>query len=178
MSKSFSPFGLGLLTLITLLGIVGPPVSAQVRPAAVKNVDEPGRVPFQAYLTGLKGNGCGTNFCTLNLPAIPTGKRLVITNFAGNAALQSGSTVGDITLIVFNSVSNSTVFSFEVPVNSSYYHTDVIAGSITRFAFNEKTLLFVDAGQTGTIFYYTSGSLADSFTQGFIITGYLVDLTI
>jgi hypothetical protein len=165
-----------MLTTIAFLGVSGPPpASAQVRPAVVKNVDEPGRIPYQQYVSGsLGGLNCGTNFCNFDLPAVPAGKRLVITKFAGNMALAGSATVARLTLSIFSGGP-----LLEVPNNSSAYHVDgLTAGGPNRYAFGMDTLLFAEAGQAVAISFYTTGSLATGVAQGFIVTGYLVDLTI
>jgi hypothetical protein len=149
--------------------------NAQVKPAAVKNVDEPGRIPYMKYVAAARGSAnCGTNFCDFVLPAIPVGKRLVITGFAGNMAFAGTATASRVTLQV--DATNGPIF--ELPLDPALYHVDNIAiGSPNRAAFNEKILLFAEAGQTPWISMYTTGSLVNSWPQGFIVSGYLVDLT-
>ena len=71
----------GTLPLLAVLGNLSvPPLLAQVRPALVKNVDEPGRSPYQVL--PVSSTDCGT-YTYLNFPAVPSGKRLVITFASG-----------------------------------------------------------------------------------------------
>jgi hypothetical protein len=52
-------------------------VQAQVRPALVRNVDEPARVPYTQRMAPT----CSfTNPCTATFPAVPAGKRLRVTS--------------------------------------------------------------------------------------------------
>jgi hypothetical protein len=50
----------------------GPAIAAAVKAALIKNVDEPGRAPFQF------GGACTGDPCIINLPAVPANQRLVI----------------------------------------------------------------------------------------------------
>jgi hypothetical protein len=74
---------------------------AQVRPAYTKNVDEPGRAPYEVWTEFSSFNcsfGC-TNFTIFfdtilfDLPAVPAGKRLVIQNVSGRIPTRSGGHV-------------------------------------------------------------------------------------
>jgi hypothetical protein len=71
----------GALALLATLGhFYAKPLLAQVRAALVQNVDDPGRIPYQGV------RACffqSNNFCTVNFPPVPAGKRLVITHVSG-----------------------------------------------------------------------------------------------
>jgi len=81
--------------------IVAPDAVAQIRAALVKNVDEPGRAPYDEYVEfsmfGCSFGGC-TNYANFfgvilfDVPAVPVGKRLIITNVSGS--LPSNSATG------------------------------------------------------------------------------------
>jgi hypothetical protein len=75
-----------------ILSLVAPEAMAQVRAALVKNVDEPGRAPYHVYVEITQFNcffgGCSNfgNFSGVilfDLPPVPAGKRLIITNVSG-----------------------------------------------------------------------------------------------
>jgi hypothetical protein len=87
----------GLCSLMALFASVlpaGNEALAQVRPAYVKNVDEPGRTPLEMR-TGILpgGGGCftgpcanyveGAQFAMFDLPAVPAGKRWVVLHASG-----------------------------------------------------------------------------------------------
>lgn len=67
---------------------------AQVRAAYTKNVDEPGRRPYQLAASFIPSS-CSTNgilyFCALDLPAVPTGKRLVVEHISMFVAVSGGT---------------------------------------------------------------------------------------
>ena len=163
-----------VLAVIIVVSLKAP---AQVRPAVVKNIDEPGRIPYQQHVAAAKASAnCGGNFCDFLLPTVPAGKRLVITNFSGHLAFEGTAVAGRIVLYLDSLTAGSP--EFEVPHNPGAYHKDPISiGNPNRMAFNEKVQLFVEAGQRPLIDLHTDGRLVDDWKQVFIVTGYLVDLT-
>ena len=150
---------------------------AQVRPAVTKNVDEPGRSPFQHFIFVAKGGpGCGSNYCIVTLPPVPAGKRLVITGISGVIQLEPGANVENLAL--FQGGAGSPRFT--VPLVQAQYYTCTLCGPIPRrFVFNESLTLYVEAGQAPFVnFHVAGGSLADAWPNEILVTGYFVDLTI
>jgi hypothetical protein len=93
---------IGMLTVASIVaGIVaGPLLAAAVKAALIKNVDEPGRLPYEAHATfqpaGCISSDCSsfiTNGTTLkfNLPASPVGKRLIIKSVTAFLPANSGT---------------------------------------------------------------------------------------
>src|SRR5258706_15121720 len=74
----------GILALVAVLGkfYAVPAIAQAVRAAVVKNIDEPGRSPFQqeAFFSGSCPN---ITACSVNYAPVPANKRLVITNVSG-----------------------------------------------------------------------------------------------
>ena len=64
-----------------LAGALPAVAGAQPKPALVQDIDEPGRNPYQQTMSFVAGvSTCSNNFtCTVNFPAVPAGKRLVLT---------------------------------------------------------------------------------------------------
>jgi hypothetical protein len=74
------------------------PVSA-VTVTQVQNVNEPGLNPYQHFVTFNQSSAYCYNFaCTVELPAVPEGRRLVITYASASFALQSGGTLANVAL--------------------------------------------------------------------------------
>jgi hypothetical protein len=77
---------LGLLSMVVVLGglmlsFVADNAIAQLRAALVKNVDEPGRMPYQEMVSYNGGSSptCATSqFCIPTFSPVPAGKRLVV----------------------------------------------------------------------------------------------------
>jgi hypothetical protein len=63
-----------------LISIVGGKAIAQIRAALVKNVDEPGRAPYQQMIEFNSGApACPlSQFCLLTFSPVPAGKRLIV----------------------------------------------------------------------------------------------------
>lgn len=63
------------LALVGVLGHFGAkPLMAQIRAALVRNIDEPGRSPYQVRAVGVSSN----TSCQVSFPPVPAGKRLVV----------------------------------------------------------------------------------------------------
>lgn len=81
--RNYVVIGAGFALVATVIGAfsAAPVVAQVIRAALVKNVDEPGRVPYQSWSDSLQ---CGAGGCALSgFPAVPAGKRLVITYVNG-----------------------------------------------------------------------------------------------
>jgi hypothetical protein len=91
----------GLALMVVLGKIYAVPLLAQVRAALVKNTDEPGRLPFTSLVAGNSGGYCSFN-CTADqgtnsfalLPAVPSGKRLIVNHVFGGEAFASLRSIG------------------------------------------------------------------------------------
>lgn len=74
-----------------VLSLVAPEALAQVRAALVKNVDEPGRTPYEVYVefSVFRCSFNCTNFTDFDpvflfdAPAVPAGKRLIVEHVSG-----------------------------------------------------------------------------------------------
>ena len=69
-----------LVVLMALLHVSANDVVAQIKSAYMKNLDEPGRIPYQHLVTRQRNSflNCGDTFCTFHFPPVPAGKRLVL----------------------------------------------------------------------------------------------------
>jgi hypothetical protein len=81
-----------VVAAVCVISIFGTGDALAQRAAITKNVDEPGRQPYEAYVEFGFPTGCivgcsnfftGGNTVTFELPAIPTGKRFIIRHVSG-----------------------------------------------------------------------------------------------
>ena len=171
-----------LMAVGLLLAVTPTTVAAQTRPALIKDVDEPGRIPFQYIASAKAGDaGCGTNFCSFVLPAIPAGKRLVVTDFYGTVSLQPGGSVHSLRLTAWDRTDpdDSVLMGmFEVPRNPDAYYDVALTFQLRRYSFQSKLVMYVDAGLVPSIDFWTGGAdLHASWPSQIMVVGYLVNLT-
>src|SRR5258708_651380 len=89
--KNYVWLAAGVAAIAVVGSFTARPVIAQIKAAFVQNVNEPGLNPYQYYVSFKQGfvfpNGagaCNGAICSFTLPAVPAGKRLVVTNITGN----------------------------------------------------------------------------------------------
>ena len=149
------------------VGITGTPTVTLASGASVqaRNVDEPGRNPFQVSVqTYFNSAPCGTFACDFNLGQVPNGKRLVITNISGQVWVTSGVASG------VNLNTHSSANATDIPVSVVAFNpTTNICG------LNATLKLFFDAGDTLYLNVPVSGQLTAQ--TGYItVSGYYVSL--
>jgi hypothetical protein len=139
----------------------GPAIAQAVRAALVSNVDDPGRIPYQQSFVVFFG---GANNSQLT-PAVPPGKRVVITNISG--AVDTNMPAGALLQPHIGLLG----------ANPLIYPTLIFSGSgngENSFAFNQQTLLFANPGDRIVM----GMEIAMVPTQGnafFTLSGYLLD---
>lgn len=148
------------LGLIALLASAA--ASAQVRPALVRSVDEPARVPYAYDLAPV----CFfLNSCEADFPAVPAGKRLRITSVR---LMFTGTNVTS----VFAVRRADTIFptvAFRVAPFSGAYFGNLLSGSF------DVDLIF-EAGQQPALELGNTTNIINSSANRFGVTGYLVDV--
>jgi hypothetical protein len=159
----------GVLVLLAVVGkFYTEPLWAQVRAAFVKNIDERGRIPFQA--TGSCSGGPGIDVCDVIFSAVPAGKRLVIEHV--NVDVDShlfGILPG---LVLFQRVSGGATAVLPV---FQRFTSDTLA-SISDYGSNEAVEIFVEVGESPKL--HATGSLGFGVVVNVAtISGYLVDLS-
>jgi hypothetical protein len=149
--------GAAAIAFLSALGHFGAkPLLAQIRAAFVKNIDEPGRSPYQVRASG----GTSTHFCQVVFPPVPAGKRLVIDTLnvladipvATNRGLGQFSPDGAVVLD----------FSFS-SAGASYWVANLNARAYAESGSTPVITVLVDLGKSCTLPNAT-------------LTGYLVDL--
>src|SRR6266568_4230504 len=90
----------GVLALLAVIGkYYAVPAYAQARAALVQNRDEPGR---NAYFQIGSCSQVTFSFCQVTFPAVPAGKRLVITHVSALNLMPAAGTIGSVDLRVLN----------------------------------------------------------------------------
>lgn len=156
---------------LLLVGLMVPltpaPASAQVRAALTKNVDEPGRMPFQASAL-FAPSACSFNsvlyFCSVSFPAVPAGKRLIIdyvTHFVALAAPGSPDSLR------FQDRNNGNLFW----VQPTYTPR---ALTPSHFFLDRPVHVYYEAGDTPKVLMAITQQLAASEIT---VSGYFIDAT-
>ena len=167
ISRSLAP----VLTFAAVFGtLYTPQLSAQARPALVKNADEPGRSPYQAIQTTF--NNCGV-YGFAYFPPVPAGKRLVVTYMSGQFQLTVNSKVYARLFSVPSVTTNCAVIS-GVPfaILPVFDLTNLIA------SFSAPTQFYIEEGTVPTLFVQSPLDLGVAKVADFSIQGYLIDKTL
>jgi hypothetical protein len=140
-----------------------PQVIAQVRPALVRNVDEPARVP---YFVQAQPTCPYSNECLVAGPVVPAGKRLRVTRLEGMILLQVPN------VIVYLSVNNDNAPVVLFP--SSVFNQSFFGSGVS---FNQEVDFTFEAGQAPYLCVGTSGgAVSADHRNRYTIAGYLVDI--
>lgn len=159
--------GAAALALLGALGHFGAkPLLAQIRAALVKNIDEPGRTPYQS------SRSCstpGNKVCSADMIAVPAGKRLVIQHLSALVNCQSIDNNCELqNNFVFLTTKGNNIFD---GADSAYVPMQTSPNAST--AVNQDVRLYVEPGGVPEYqMVFNSGPVFASMT----ITGYLVDL--
>jgi len=134
---------------------VGNPATS---PALTSSVDDPGRIPYQAIISN---NNCrGATECTLSLPMVPQGHRLVIQHINANFSISPAPTIAGVDLDINNS-----------------YTASFISPTINGFNILDQSVQFyVDGGNTASFFEFVTGTTL--VFPVITVTGYLLDCTV
>jgi hypothetical protein len=163
---------IALIAASLMAALVMAPSFAQTRAALVKNVDEPGRTPYQAAVEFNPGTGCASSSCNfISFPVVPAGKRLVVEQVTILAAV---ATTGQPTVLAFGHSSFSVNASNRAIV-TGWVNTGFSSGGANFWAVDRPVRVFFEAGETPQIKMYASASF--SFVGNATLHGYLIDAT-
>ncbi len=170
-----------LFTVIAIVGVLALFTTfhirdsfGQTRPALVRDVDEPGRVPYQSAIflspnDSRCSGGAATAFsCDVTFPGVPSGKRLVIQHASAsqvvNSAFEAVATIR----------ADASGLRIEIPATG---HVPLAGGKI-NLVFTQTVHGYVEAGDTLRMVIGTAGAGIDnsSFGRIYFISGYLVDV--
>ncbi len=136
--------------------------SAQIRPALVRSVDEPARVP---YSVSAQASCPFTNVCWLEGTTVPAGKRLRVTQIAGIIYDQATSVIAYLSLDF--DLDPLVMYRYS-PFNQAYFGTGV--------SFSQAVDFFFEAGHKPILAFGTPAGQTASASNKLTITGYLVDI--
>jgi hypothetical protein len=154
---------------VALAGILAvafvPKVAHGLVAALVENIDEPGRNPYQE---GVFVDCPGSQFCNFFYSAVPTGKRLVLTDISGFIDVDNGTLPNGI--LSSSSSASSAAFQAFTGVTGN-----VFSGGGTRIFINQRVQAYFGAGEIPHVFLGLA-STSDSFKDGgeVAISGYYV----
>ena len=167
-----------LLAIAAIVSMTRSDVIAQIRAALVKNVDEPGRTPWETRSQFLpNAGGCfstsdcydyvdGTTFAMFDLRPVPAGKRWVVQMATGG--LVNGD--GRITTIELRSNRNGIVFDGAKWLFGGPYQAYPAFGSTI---FSANIAVTFGPGEIPTV--RVSGSPNLSGYSVLVFSGYLID---
>jgi hypothetical protein len=136
--------------------------TAQTRPALVRSVDEPARVPYAYDLAPV----CFfLNSCEADFPAVPAGKRLRITSVR---LMFTGTNVTSVFVVRRADTVFPTVAFPLAPFSGAYF------GTLLSSSFDVD--LIYEAGQQPALELGNTTSISNSAANRFGVTGYLVDV--
>lgn len=154
----------GVSGQVTVINPATSPVPTHVlnpatAPALTSSVDDPGRTPYQADI--FLDSCSGATECTLTLPTVPLGHRLVMQHINSViSTFNNPPTSASISLFIANFITAG----FVVPTINGASVLD------------QPVLFYVDGGNTASFLEVIGGS---TFVNGAItVTGYLLDCTV
>ena len=162
-----------VLAVLALFAFAANEAAAQARPAFVKNVDEPGRLPYNATVEFTR-TSCSfscSNFVTFgpvllfDAPSVPTGKRLVVQWVS--ADLPSDNSLNSISFQRSPIIANQqAIWQFHGP----YYPTNTPPGI---WGMNSGAFFTVEPGESPHL--RVKLGAANNFVASISISGYLID---
>jgi hypothetical protein len=171
--KRIVSHALALILLVTFgiaLDSTANEAFAQIRPAYTKNVDEPGRLPYQNIVNFDSGSCISTSFCIVSFPAVPAGKRLVVEEITVLAGVASG---GSPNLVAFGDDFATNVGNIYIVKNDFSVGPTIIGN--TFFSMDRPVHVFYEPGATPKV--KISVSTAFAFVCNMSLHGYLIDAT-
>lgn len=163
---------IALIAASLMAALVMAPSFAQTRAALVKNVNEPGRTPYQSAVNFNPGTGCSSAACNfVSFPVVPAGKRLVVKQLT---ILVGVATTGQPTVLAFSSSPGCSNCSNRAIV-TGWVNAGLLTGGVNFWAVDRPVHVFFEAGETPQIKMYASANFA--FVGNATLHGYLIDAT-
>ncbi len=178
--KTQSIFALVALCCVFLLspGLVSagspPPANVNVvNTPTVKNMDAPGRTPYQHMIefSTYQSDECPLpSYCAIPFPAVPAGKRLVVEHVTMLIAVHDGQPG----LLAFGDT-NVTNSGNQAIISNAFTNTGVNASpDIPFFSLDRPVRVYYEAGATPRLKLVTTGGTI-TFKGNASIHGYLID---
>jgi hypothetical protein len=144
-------------------------VSAQIRPAYVKNVDQPGRVPYQLTVSFSNGSpGCITaSACILSFDAVPAGKRLIVEQLT----LMVSANGGPPTQVAFGD--NFSTNTGNIAIVAPDFRAGSVVLGATFWMSASQVRVYYGPGETPKLKVFLPGTLG--VVSNATVHGYLID---
>jgi hypothetical protein len=153
----------GALALVAVLGkFYAVPVLAQVRAALVQDRDSKARSYYQ---TSNLSCGYAVSICSIDLPVVPAGKRLIIEHISGEADTSGANDLYRASLWAKNQWPAAYL---------EFGPANLTPNNLYARPFNQVVLATFEAGQTPQLSLQTSGTGA--FAWQAVISGYIIDI--
>jgi hypothetical protein len=154
-----------------MASLFGGEAFAQTRAAVVKNVDEPGRMPYQQLIEfNTSAPVCPiSQGCLVAFPPVPAGKRLIVER----ATLLLGVFGGTINFWGFGD--GLGINSGNTAILKADFTPALLIAGVQFFAGNQDTLVYFEAGATPKLKILTTAPV--SFVGNASLHGYLIDAT-
>jgi hypothetical protein len=154
--------------MAAVFSLVAGKAVAQIRAALIKNVDEPGRLP---YVHQVDVFPC--NFqCQADFPAVPAGKRLVVEHVSALIVMNPGTPPIPFLWLDENTASSSNFIRAVVQGNFS---VSVRSDNLNFLTLNRDVRTYYESGTTPRLNVFDMPP--NGLSQSFVLTGYLIDAT-
>lgn len=148
--------------------------AAQVRPAYMKNTDEPGRQPYQYTVAFFpSGGGCSGSICSFAFPPVPLGKRLVIQHVSIFAYV-TGSAPPN--FLAFRTGAGGVTNSNNLAIVQPAFLAGPPAAGTPTWLLDRDVLVYYEPGATPTLRIDAPANFAN-FESNATVHGYLIDAT-
>jgi hypothetical protein len=153
------------LAIGLLAALASAAATAQTRPALVRSVDEPARVPY-AY--SLAPTCPFLNDCVATFPTVPAGKRLRVTNVRYVGFFTN---VAAFFAVHIDRTNNAVLMFPMVPFNGAFYGSVLAANHDVDLIFDAGTAPVLEIGVSAA-----AGGIFPDSRNRLGVTGYLVDV--
>jgi hypothetical protein len=143
--------------------------AAQSGTWSVRNVDEPGRAPYQEYRSA-QFSSCGSLNCELDFAPVPAGKRLVIRSVSGSVNVSPGTVLVNATLV--------TEFAKRLVDVPTFFQGNATTslGNQDWLRFNSFIFAYAEPGSTPHLGVSVSPGQGGSTFASAALAGYYVDI--
>jgi hypothetical protein len=164
--KNVVVIGAAFVLVAVVAGVftAGPAIAQAVRAALVANVDDPGRIPYQA-IAFCQAGPANFNTCDALLPAVPAGKRLVITHVSG--VLATNVPGGTLLEPLLGNGGGDPVAYLPTTFQGA-------ADGLNEFVFNQPVVAYYEPGQSPHASVDLRAPGTDTYAH-FTLTGYMID---
>jgi hypothetical protein len=153
---------ISMAAMLAILGVLAAPsATAQTRPALVQDRDQAGR-NFYSFL-GFCGN-VTTGTCSIDLPAVPAGMRLIITHISAQVVATSSTSVTGADLRIKGTATFAAFPNLRQTPNPSFGATAYVA--------NEPVFAKFDAGEIPQFNLFAPTDF--SFAVQAVVSGYML----